>query len=149
MIDVKVLTNFQAGEEPHLLEPAQPAAFPICHLKKCSEDQFAIYSSLMQQAQTSILADLENTIAEVHRLNQDCMANYGTITKSIDLIQQWMGQLQGAESELEQDIERCRANGQEITAEVNAKIQEAGKVTQKTQMRLATELRVLKMRKPQ
>ncbi len=95
------------------------------------------------------MADLENTIAEVHRLNQDCMANYATITKNIDLIQQWMGQLQGAESELEQDIERCRANGQEITTEMNAKIQEAGKITQKTQMRLATELRVLKMRKPQ
>ena len=57
------------------------------------------------------------------------MANYATITKSIELIQQWMGQLQGAESELEQDIERCRANGQEITAEVNSKIQEAGKAT--------------------
>ena len=83
----------------------------------------------MQQAQTSILADLDKTIVEVHRLNQDCMANYATITKSIELIQQWMGQLQGAESELEQDIERCRANGQEITAEVNSKIQEAGKAT--------------------
>ena len=129
LVDVKVLTTFQAGEEPHLLDPAQPAAFPICHLKKCTEDQLAIYSSLMQQAQTSMLGDLDNTIDEITRLNQDCMANYGTITKSIELIQQWMGQLQGAESELEQDIERCRDNGQEITEGVNSKIQEAGKAT--------------------
>jgi phage gp45-like len=76
----------------------------------------------MEEAKTSILADLDNTIEEINRLNQDCVANYATITKDIELIQQWMGQLQGAESELEQDIERCKANGQEITPEVNAKI---------------------------
>jgi hypothetical protein len=122
LIDVKVLTTFHAGEQPHLLEPSLPAAFPICHLKKCTEDQLKIYSSLMEEAKTSILGDLDNTIEEINRLNQDCVANYATITKDIELIQQWMGQLQGAESELEQDIERCKANGQEITQEVNAKI---------------------------
>ena len=93
-----------------------------------------------------MLGDLENTISEINRLNQECIANYATITKDINVLQHWMSQLQGAEGELEQDIEKCRSNGQEITSEINSAIQEACKTTQKTQMRLATELRLLKMK---
>ncbi len=30
-----------------------------------------------------MVGDLENTIAEINRLNQECTANYATITKDL------------------------------------------------------------------
>ena len=84
LVDVKVLTTYNAGEQPSLLDPAQPSAYPICHLKKLTEEQLSLYSSLMEQAHTSMLADLDHTISEINRLNQECLTNYATITKDLD-----------------------------------------------------------------
>ena len=142
---MKILTTESTNaEKGHFLDPPILSAFPVCHLKRLSNDRLALLTELVSQAKESDLEEIVNSLHELNRINQEYLSNQAEIAKDLNEITRLIGELQNAENELEQDFEKC--DPEKITEELRQAIFEANTLAQTNQRKLAVDMRMMRLK---
>jgi hypothetical protein len=132
-----------------LLEQPLASAAPICQLKKPTPEQLSLYQSLTEAQKKNYIEDVKDQVAELISLNKECSSEYAQITKDLEQLQGWISKLQNAEGEIEVAIDKLVQSGesQELPELFKKEMKDALDGASQLKRRLATELRVLNMRK--